>query len=374
MLLALAASALLVAASPYIGQLRGTVQSTFPEQYRAILAGVVGAAIVVATLFSLAAVWRWRKNPSNWDRARRERPWLRYGLVAAAVAIAAAYANSVRTGNVDVDLIEAFHFVEYGVVTYLYYRVWRLRPDVRVVVFPAAAAFLVGIADETVQWFVPGRVGELHDVWLNAIAIGCGVLVSVAIHPPLSLRLSHHRSLRFAVAEVVCLVVAALTAFIDQVHLGVQIEDGQAVFRSQFDSSARAAAAADRAIRWRTSPPPQRGFTREDRYLNEGQWHLQERNSSESVGNMWIAWNENRILEQYYAPVLDGGARWSAEQLAGITERARKSARLPFVSVAAPYPIFLISRSTLWLAAALVGVTILVAFRPRKSAQRAVVA
>jgi hypothetical protein len=368
-LLALVASALVVFGSPYVGQLRAAVQSTFPEQYRTIIGGVVAVVVLVAVLSALAGVRRWRKDPSNWDRARRDKSWVRYALIAVAVAIAGAFARFVSTGNIDVDLVEAFHFVEYGAITYLYYRVWRRRPDTGAVVFPAAAAFLVGIADESVQWLVPGRIGELHDIWLNGVAVGCGVLVSVAIHPPLSLRLSHHRSARFAVAAMVCLVVVALAAFVDQVHLGFEIDDGQAVFRSQFDTRALAAAAADRAVRWRTSPPPTGGFAREDRYLSEGQWHVQQRNAAEAARDWWTAWSENRILERFFAPVLDGGSRWPPEQLSRIEAHARGD-RGPFVSVASPYPIFVISRPTLWLATALLAMAILIACRGRTSRPR----
>ena len=46
------------------------------------------------------------------------------------------------------------------------------RLDAAAIVLPALAAFVVGIGDEAVQWFIPARVGELRDVWLNSVAIG----------------------------------------------------------------------------------------------------------------------------------------------------------------------------------------------------------
>ena len=51
---------------------------------------------------------------------------------------------------------------------------------------PALAAFVAGVGDEAFQWFLPARVGELADVALNAVAIGCGLLVGSAITPPAS--------------------------------------------------------------------------------------------------------------------------------------------------------------------------------------------
>jgi hypothetical protein len=108
-------------------------------------------------------------------------------------------------------------------------------------------------------------------------------------------------------------------------------------------------------VRWDASPPPVQGFSREDHYLSEGQWHVQRRNVAISGGDWWAAWSENAILERFYAPVLDRGARWSVEQRAGIEQSARGTARGPYVSDAAPYPIYLVRRPTLWAVTALLG-------------------
>ncbi len=44
-------------------------------------------------------------------------------------------------------------------------------------VLPVLAGLLVGTADEWLQWFIPNRVGEIADILLNGIAIGCGLAV-----------------------------------------------------------------------------------------------------------------------------------------------------------------------------------------------------
>ena len=38
--------------------------------------------------------------------------------------------------------------------------------------------------DEWFQWFVPARVGEMRDVFMDGIAIGCGLLFSLGVAPP----------------------------------------------------------------------------------------------------------------------------------------------------------------------------------------------
>jgi len=361
LLVALLASGLIVFGSPYVGEIRGALQASFPEYYRWIVGGAVAiAAVVVLGMASLSL--RRRKRGARFSAAAvGPKPWVRDAFVLMAISIGVTYARAVSAGNPDVDLVEAFHFVEYGVVTWLFYRVWRRRPDVSAIVLTVCAGLAVGIADEWVQWFVPGRVGEIHDVLLNAVAIVCGLLVSMAIDPPVALSRPRRRSARFAMGLTIGCLLTAVAGFVHQVHLGYEITDGSSLsFRSQYDVKALASAAEERAVRWQTSPPPERGFTREDHYLSEGLWHVQRRKLSVTASDWWSAWNENAILERFYAPVLDRGSRWADRQRDQIDRRAHETSDAPYRSAAAPYPIYLIRRSILWpvtllLVAAIVG-------------------
>ena len=360
LLLALLASALIVFGSPYVGEILGALRSSFPEYYRWIVGGAVALAAVVA-LATASLSLRRRKREARLAAAAGPKPWIRDALVLVAITIGVTYARAVSTGNPDVDLVEAFHFVEYGVVTWLFYRVWRRKPDVSAIVLTVSAALAAGIADEWVQWFVPGRVGEIHDVLLNAVAIVCGLLVSMAIDPPVSLSWPRHRSVRLAMGLTLGCVLTAGAGLFDQVHLGYEINDGSSpLFRSHYDVKALAGAAEERAVRWQTSPPPERGFAREDHYLSEGLWHVQRRNLSITARDWWSAWNENAILERFYAPVLDRGSRWTDGQRDQVDRSAHETAHAAYRSAAAPYPIYLIHRSIFWpvtllLVAAIVG-------------------
>lgn len=349
MLLPILASVLLVLGAPYVGDLRAALQSSFPEHYRSIIAGSVAISVGSAVVWTVLLL---RRPGASADHERGSR-W-RYVSMASALVIAGLYGRAVRTGNTDVDLVEAFHFVEYGLIAYLFYGAWRRRSDVAAVVFPACAGVLVGVADEWMQWLVPGRVGELHDVALNAVAIGCGLLFSVAMHPPASLAVPYGRASRVKLAGTLSVLIMAVAGFTDRVHLGHEIVDAQAgVFRSHYDAMALTTAASERASRWQVSPPPQRGFAMEDHYLSEGLWHVQHRNSADSDGDPSTAWNENLILERYYPPVLDRGSRWSAGQRTEMEQRARDVARRPYVSTAQPYPIYITRRGPFW------GITVL---------------
>lgn len=358
MLLPIVVSILIVFGSPYVGQVRGELQSTFPEHYTRIIGGIVAASMVIALASALVQLRRSRHNSSRTDE--RGLPMhIRYALIAAAVAIAAAYARTVRTGEPQVDMVEAFHFVEYGVVAHLFYRAWRGRPDVSGVALVACAGLAVGVADEWVQWFVPARVGELRDIALNAVAVGCGLLVSMAVHPPLSLARPRHHASRVTLGAAVSLLLVAVAGFVDRVHLGHEIRDGQtAVFRSRYDAAALTEAAANRTDRWEASPPPGRGFSREDHYLSEGEWHIARRNAAVGTGDWPAAWGENAILERFYPPVLDRSGRWPIEQRTAVEQGTRARARGSYVSDAEPYPIYVVRRPMFWLITVLIGVAI----------------
>jgi hypothetical protein len=367
-LLALLASVLIIFGAPYIGELRGALQSSFPEQYRWIIGGIVATATFAAIGAALARVRRWPLDSPRSGPSAGSGSATRYGLIGAGVIISAAYARAVSSGNPDVDLVEAFHFVEYGLLAYLFYRAWWGRRDVSGLVFAACAALAVGVADEWVQWFVPGRVGEIHDVWLNAVAISCGLLFSTAIHPPVSLQQPTRPSARLAASASVVALVFAVTTFLSVVHLGHEVRsDATGAFRSRYDASALEAAASTRADLWRVAPPPRRGLAREDHYLSEGQWHIQRRNRAITEGDLSAAWNENAILERFYAPVLDRGDRWSDGQRAEIAQHARTSTPTAYVSDAEPYPIYATRARTVWAAAAVLAAVIVSLWRPRKA-------
>jgi hypothetical protein len=328
-----------VLGSPYTGQIRGALQDALPGQYRLILGSIVLVAVAIAVATALLHI--------------RERRLLRYGLLLLAVGGGTVYAFATATGNANVDAVERFHFVEYGGLTWLYYRVWHGRGDVTAVVFPALAAFTVGIADEGLQWLVPARVGELHDVLLNGVSIGCGLVFSLGLEPLSGERWLPDRRGRRALARFVAATVVVLAAFVHAVHLGHEITDPRAGdFLSRYSAEALRAASSDRAARWQTAPPRELHRTSiEDHYLAEGAWHVQRRNEVEDPQRVW---QENLILETYFAPVLDfptyatgAHARWPAEQRAHAEAHAGRESR-PYRSTANPYPIYTWNPALFW--------------------------
>jgi hypothetical protein len=341
-------SALVVGSSPTVGQIRGALEAALPGYYRAILVGGMtgGAALLVAA--ALRHIWR---QPGSRG--------IRYATVGGAIGTAIAYAQATATGNPRVDAVERFHFLEYGLIALLFYRVWRERGDATALLLPAGVTFLVGIADEAVQWFVPGRVGELRDVLLNGVAIACGVAFAAGLEPPPAVTIALDRGSRVRLAVMSTAILLSAAAFIHAAHLGHELHDPDVgTFHSRFDAASLKAAAADRAARWRQAPPAVlRRYSREDQYLGEGLWHVQRRNEAWAANDFARAFRENLILEKYYAPLLmvptyatPSGARWPDEQRAAAAAAARAGNGL-YVSDANPYPIYTWNSGVLWTVA-----------------------
>jgi hypothetical protein len=330
-LLASGVAAAVILSAPFIGDTRRWIRVTFPGHFTMIVASAIGLAVAAAIVVALVRI--------------RERRAMRYGAIAAAIALAVASARWNAQGIPEVDVVERFHFVEYGLITFLFYRAWRPMNDGAMFVLPVLAGLLVGTVEEWLQWFIPARIGDMRDVFLNGAAIVSGLLFSIGLEPPprLSLALRPGSLRRIGLWAVVTTLVFGL--FVHSVHLGVENSDPEAgTFRSRYDTAALQTLSQDRLVRWKVAPPLRpHSISREDQYLSEGHLHVQERDRRWST-DLRTAWLENLILEKYYARVLDApciisktGHRWPAEQRADAEQRsaaARAAATTPYASLA----------------------------------------
>jgi len=375
-LVAWGASAGIVLGSPLVGELRQALLRTFPRHYVAILSTSVVLGAVVVLVFCARRI--------RDDRIRG------YGAVASSLLLALISFAALRSGNPNVDAVEAFHFVEYGVLALLFFPFAQPGPRGDAYVQAALAAAVVAIADEWFQWFVPGRAGELHDVLFDCLAITCGLLLCLALdlrgraagggasldpHRETALsggcgpsgplhgtaRSNSRRSLDPAIPRRAvqlglhgAAVVLLLGGFVATVQLGHDIRDPRiGTFRSRFTGQRLLELAEDRRRVWVGGPPPVEGrYSREDQYLAEALWHVRRRNfgmDKDRKGDtteLDIAWNENRILEVYFLPVLEAppapgttGHRLAPEQIAAV-DAARAHGTAPFVSDAEAAPIY----------------------------------
>ena len=366
---AIALSAALVASAPFIGFIRSWIRTQFPGQF----VRIVGAIVAVLALAAIAAA----------ALRIRERRARRYGAIAVAVAGAVWYSIAEATGNPDVDVVKRFHFVEYGMIAYLFYRAWRPLADPAVIVLPLLAGLIVGTADEWLQWFIPNRVGEIADVFLNGVAIGCGLVFSVGADPPAGFSLRFRPGSLSRIGRLGAAAIVAFACFFDIVHLGHDLRDPNiGTFKSRYSQERLTALAIEKQDEWRRHPPPlvvQR-LSREDQYMTEGVTHAQRRNELLTANDPVAAWKENLILEKYYAPVLDTpshwsrtGHRWPPEQRADVLARSGTPGT-GFVSTANPYPIYAWSRAWFWTGALLIAFALWLACRNADRADRVGVA
>jgi hypothetical protein len=362
-------SAAIVVSAPFIGQLRSSLRSAFPAQYVTIVAGAVAALAAVAIGWALLRI--------------RDRRALRYGALASALALAIGYSRWRATGRPDVDVVELFHFVEFGLVTWLFYRAWRPLGDVSIFVLPVLAGLIAGTADEWFQWFIPARVGEMNDVLLNLGAIGCGLLFSLGATPPERFSARPGPGSIARMGRLAALTVIAFAVFFHVVHLGHVVTDPEiGSFVSRYTQESLTRLDAGRRDEWRVRPLPTtlRRVSREDQYMTEGVVHVQQRNERLAAGHVREAWLENLILEKYYGSVLDApsyvsrtGHRWPAEQRADLASRVHAdpptipvvtSGTPAYVSDAYPYPIYTWRTAPFWAAVVALVLSILWFSRP----------
>jgi VanZ family protein len=334
--LGVAAAAALILSAAFISQVRNYIRATFPGHFVLIIGGTVVVCIIAALGAAIVKI-----------RAHRA---LRYSSLLAALAIAVVYTTATSSPDPQIAWVERFHFVQYGLITFLFYRAWRPLNDAGVLILPAIAAMITATVEEWFQWFIPGRVGVMDDVFLNWIAIACGLLFSIALDPPPAplIRLSRVTTRHAALTLAIFVVVFGM--FFDSVHVGHEIRDPYiGTFTSIYTEGELHANAADRTQRWATAPPIDRTrLAREDQYRTEGIQHVQERNRAWDRGHADAAWRENLILERYYAPVVNHGHAWPPQQRRDAETRVATSSESEYASAAYPYHIYTWSKVQLW--------------------------
>ncbi len=374
-LVAVTASVVVIVSAPFVQQLFTTVSTNWGPQSRMLGISATAVPIGIALLAALARI--------------RDRRTTRYVMLASSLLLGAVYVVFDA-----LSFTECFHFVEYGLLAWLFYRSamsvgttgalgrFSIRrraealasadtrtlkralygeaqtarvpggaaptgDDGSVIVLPLLAGVIVGTLDEWFQWFIPIRAGEARDVILDIAATACGLLFALSVEPPRWVGLSLQRRSVWRVAACAGVAVAVLAFFILSVHVGYDVRDPRiGTFRARYTAAELAELSRNRAERWAVEPPVVlRRLSREDQYLSEGLWHVQRRNAAWDAGELATAWRENLILETFYAPVLDTptregseGHRWPPDQRADIEQRPGLD-RGPLVSDAYRYPL-----------------------------------
>lgn len=265
---------------------------------------------------------------------------------------------------------EAFHFVQYGVLSLLLFRALRHRlrdPSIYVAATLIGAAF--GIFDELIQWVVPRRYFDYRDIVINGLAVGLTQLALAAGIRPASVR----GRPSWAGIQIGCraaLLISLLLLFcagntprlkefysryipkaaaIDQVtaEYGFRIEDPEiGAFFSRLSAAElrrqdreRGAEVAELLNRVRTSEQYVR-FLEEtpahrDPLAVEARIHLFRRDThaeqsqrrkppGEAAFHAQVAHRENQILETYFSNTLHRSAfLWPEEKARRLAESSR---------------------------------------------------
>ena len=285
----------------------------------------------------------------------------RYGALALAALLLALYVARFRTGNDEVDAVQLFHFIEYGLITFLFYRAFATTTDASPFALSLLCGLLVGTLEEWLQWFVPGRTGDIGDVVLNLWAVVCGLVFSAGLRPPPRLTWRLGPASRRRAARLAAVTVLALAAFFHSAHVGHEITDPEAGrFRSSYTAEGLARLDAARAPVWRANPPTRMPVLgKEDFFLTEGGWHAQARNEAYAARDFRTAWFENRILEKYYDAFLglrsfSSGAihRWAPAQREEVQAGLPEAPAGDYTSRAGGARVYVRPTATeLWLAA-----------------------
>ena len=64
--------------------------------------------------------------------------------------------------------VERIHFVEYAVLGLLISRAVNVK-TLQGIIYTGCLVSLIGAVDEIIQWFLPNRVGDMRDVFMNSV-------------------------------------------------------------------------------------------------------------------------------------------------------------------------------------------------------------
>ena len=294
---ALTVSLLVVAAAPFLGSIQSAAAAVLGKRF---YVPVLGLAFALA----LGLVLAW----TLW-RIRERRAW-RFALLATALLLMALQIFVWNRGMARLDAVERIHFLFYGLLALLFYRVFRWWGGIPALAATLLAVVTIGTVDEWLQWLVPVRTGEWFDVLLNSYAGLCGVLFAVAVEPLEGEEWSARSGSWRQLSRLAAATLLVLAGFVHCAHLGyAHLDDELGVhFHSYFTLDELAELSQRRAIEWREEPPPPLGPLQiEDYFRTEAGWRVSYRNAAIQNGLLFAADRENLILEKYYAPFLEIG-------------------------------------------------------------------
>ena len=324
-----------------------TVREAFVTRWPAALIAYAVIAFVLGSIVASIVILRRRQPPIG----SADLLWL--------IGVAAVVA--IWTYDLMGQPEEAVHFLEYGVLGVLLYRVFEDRvPDPAVYVAATLAGLLVGTVDEIIQWLVPGRFWDFRDIILNtgAVALVQIVIWRLLKRPSRPVSRSSLRLLcRLATAQVslfaLCMAATPqrLNRIADHVPLPDRLANGvdviceygflhvvdeRTLFRSRLTSDELLRSDRERApdvARNLEASRGRGGVTKPDmnpvrdpfgyefrihlfaRNRNMRKAHAREPGSPDHRRHMTAAWRENLILETFFGNTFEHStSQWGSSR------------------------------------------------------------
>ena len=239
---------------------------------------------------------------------------------------------------------ERLHFFEYALLGLAIERV--LRPYIQDVSRPfigILSAYFVGMGDETIQWLLSNRHGEILDVFLNGWGGVLGILLLP--WPQKTLTSSPHRLIFLMITIAIVLSILFTFATRDFGHMIVD-KNKRFRFRSRLSPDGllsydlRHGDCVEGTLRQEMALPYSE-FLRKypaDRcpFLHEMRVHVFRRESHAERGGAkgcWVALRENQILESFFGSTLaEAGLSWPANKVSRIESRSASRDRVLYVS------------------------------------------
>ena len=256
-------------------------------------------------------------------------------------------------------LIEQVHFLEYGLLAYLVILALRVdRRDPGGYLIAGLLVALIGIGDEYIQGLLPNRVGEMRDIYLNALS---GLLAlcwfRLCIKPTETRPNSYSTSL--AAMPIVGIIALSIGIFNSRIsEFGYYLEDpniGGFYTRQPLDEIGRVFPQSD-YFRSEISPKLYRTSYSELLHIVENPLHgevlvhIFRRDKHLQRENYIVAHWENQILEKYFYGYFQGSEhQWDSAKQAEIKSLAAEQLDEPYVSPVSEHIITSFSSAEQWV-------------------------
>lgn len=230
-------------------------------------------------------------------------------------------------------LVEQVHLIEYGIVTWLYYLSLRKNIKDKMVYYVVwLLIFFLGIVDEWIQFYLPARVGELWDIYLNGASAGLAIVLIAKVFstghtgPPVSFQ-----NVRISCALSVFFLLS-LGIFVSTVtDWGFRHKDPEfGTFYSHFTLEELREKDKRESIKYAAMikeffPEKAQYYLinqrAQDKFKAEILARLFRRERYENKGNYWVAFKENQILSNYFnESIIQSGYGWSKEKVSIIKQ------------------------------------------------------